>query len=245
MHTMGARGLTEDELQSFRENGYLILEGATDAESVGILQERCSLLIDQHEHVNEHARQQVHAATATNEPVIDEHYLESARNISFFLEANAVDKSTGQLNVAKPQSFNTIGHALHDLDPVFRAFSRSDEVACILRSLGYKRPIPVQSMYIFKQPRIGGKVVPHQDSTFIYTEPLSTVGFWFALEDANLDNGCLCVLPVSHKRLGLQQRFILDPADKTVAFDAEVQPHDLSSFVPIECKAGTLVLLHA
>jgi hypothetical protein len=40
--------------------------------------------------------------------------------------------------------------ALHDLDPVFRKFSRSDKVAGVLASLGYKRPMPVQSMYIFK-----------------------------------------------------------------------------------------------
>jgi hypothetical protein len=40
--------------------------------------------------------------------------------------------------------------ALHDLDPAFRSFSRSEEVAAVMASLGYKRPLPVQSMYIFK-----------------------------------------------------------------------------------------------
>jgi len=48
--------------------------------------------------------------------------------------------------------------ALHDLDPAFRTFSRSEKVADLLKSLGYKRPLPVQSMYIFKQPKIGGEV---------------------------------------------------------------------------------------
>ena len=38
-------------------------------------------------------------------------------------------------------------------------------------------------MYIFKQPRIGGEVVCHQDSTFLYTEPESAIGFWLAIED--------------------------------------------------------------
>lgn len=52
--------------------------------------------------------------------------------------------------------------ALHDLDPVFRQFSRSAAVCNVMRSLGYARPLPVQSMYIFKQPSIGGEVVPHQ-----------------------------------------------------------------------------------
>ena len=40
--------------------------------------------------------------------------------------------------------------ALHDLDPDFRSFSRSEKVAAILRSLDIKLPLPVQSMYIFK-----------------------------------------------------------------------------------------------
>ena len=41
--------------------------------------------------------------------------------------------------------------ALHDLDPVFRSFSRSPKVAALVRQLlGYRRPLPVQSMYIFK-----------------------------------------------------------------------------------------------
>ena len=40
--------------------------------------------------------------------------------------------------------------ALHDLDPEFRSFSRSEKVAAILESLHIKRPLPVQSMYIFK-----------------------------------------------------------------------------------------------
>lgn len=55
--------------------------------------------------------------------------------------------------------------------------------------------MPVQSMYIFKQPSIGGEVVPHQDSAFLSTDPPSCIGLWFALEDANKENGCLwCVL---------------------------------------------------
>jgi phytanoyl-CoA hydroxylase len=50
-------------------------------------------------------------------------------------------------------------------------------------------------MYIFKQPFIGGEIDCHQDSTFLYTDPLSCIGFWFALEDATVDNGCLYAIP--------------------------------------------------
>lgn len=40
--------------------------------------------------------------------------------------------------------------ALHELDPVFKSFSCSDKVSGLLLSLGYKKPIIIQSMYIFK-----------------------------------------------------------------------------------------------
>ena len=59
-------------------------------------------------------------------------------------------------------------------------------------------PLMVQSQYIFKQPAIGGKVVAHQDSTFVYTSPPSCIGFWVALEDASIENGCLMAIPGSH-----------------------------------------------
>lgn len=42
--------------------------------------------------------------------------------------------------------------ALHDYDPVFRSFSRSEKMKSLAASLGFRRPLPVQSMYIFKVP---------------------------------------------------------------------------------------------
>ena len=42
------------------------------------------------------------------------------------------------------------GHALHDLDPAYRSFSRSPKMAQLFRELQYQRPLPVQSMHICK-----------------------------------------------------------------------------------------------
>jgi len=86
----------------------------------------------------------------------------SASNVSCFFEEHAFAED-GALRQAKALSINKIGHALHDLDPVFRAFSRSARMRAVFRALGFERPLPVQSMYIFKQPQLGGEVVPHQD----------------------------------------------------------------------------------
>ena len=66
--------------------------------------------------------------------------------------------------------------------------------------IGIAKPSLVQSMYIFKQPNIGGEVSPHIDSTFLYTDPPTCHALWFALEDATIDNGCLWLYPGSHIR---------------------------------------------
>lgn len=49
-----------------------------------------------------------------------------------------------------------------------------------------------------QQPGIGGVVGPHQDGTFLYTQPQSVTGFWWALEDCTTENGCLWAVPGSH-----------------------------------------------
>src|SRR3546814_9704293 len=131
------------------------------------------------------AREQVHGR--------DRYFQESGNKIRFFFEEEAFDAG-GRLRQDKLLSINKFGHAQHDLDPVFARFSRLPQLAALAASLGLAQPLLLQSMYIFKQPHIGGEVGWHQDSTFLYTDPLSVVGLWFALEDATLENGCLWAL---------------------------------------------------
>lgn len=134
--------------------------------------------------------------------------------------------------------------AMHDLVPAFKVWTRENpKIVQLLRSLGYSRPLPVQSMFIFKQPGIGGEVVPHQDSTFLATDPPSVIGLWLALEDATIENGCLWALPGSHKA-GVHKHFVRDPIDSAVSFTGAMPEIDMNEFEPVEVKAGTLVLLH-
>ena len=111
----------------------------------------------------------------------------------------------------------------------------------IALSLGFSKPKLLQSMYIFKQPKIGGEVVCHQDSTFLYTEPESTVGFWFALEDANKSNGCLQVASGGHK--GPLRKLFKKINGKMKMLDINNKEFpETDTFV--EVKKGSLVLLH-
>jgi Phytanoyl-CoA dioxygenase (PhyH) len=61
----------------------------------------------------------------------------------------------------------------------------SDNVRNLVHDLGWIDPVVPQSMYIFKQPSIGGIVHSHQDSTFLYTTPYPTcLGLWLPFKMA-------------------------------------------------------------
>jgi phytanoyl-CoA hydroxylase len=110
-------------------------------------------------------------------------------------------------------------------------------------------------MIICKQPEIGGAVPPHQDSTFLYTDPPSAVGFWYALEDATVENGCLSFLPGSHKMAEVGKRFVRRTNDHGTEFienegmrfpigDEYGAAKVEGDYKLGEVKAGTLVLIH-
>jgi phytanoyl-CoA hydroxylase len=171
----------------------------------------------------------------------DRYFLDSGDKIRFFFEEEAFDPS-GRLKQSKDRSINKVGHALHDLDPVFDRFSRQPALAELVAALGMDEPLLLQSMYIFKQPRIGGEVVCHQDAAFLHTEPISVLGLWFALEDATTQNGCLHVAPGGH-RGPLRSRFVRDGyRTETITLDATPLPRE--GLQPLEVPQGTLVVLH-
>ncbi|XP_036769568.2 phytanoyl-CoA dioxygenase domain-containing protein 1 isoform X4 [Manis pentadactyla] len=91
-----------------------------------------------------------------------------------------------------------------------------------------------------------GHVSPHQDASFLHTEPLGRVlGIWIALEDATLENSCLWFIPGSHTS-GVSRRFIRDPAGSGpgTSFLGSEPVRDQSLFVPTPVQRGALILIH-
>jgi len=221
---------------AFQEAGVLVLRGFVAVEECRRLQQRALELVD----AFDPSEVRSVFSTTRQTQLDDDYFIDSGDKIRFFLEDDAFDDA-GELRQAKEHSLNKMGHAMHDLDDVFDAFSRTPELAAAAASIGFDEPAILQSMYIFKPPNIGGEVVCHQDSTYIYTEPESCVGFWFALEDATLENGCMQFIPGAHK-MPLKKRNYRKAGGKLVTEVLDDTPWPEDRKVAAEVSAGTLVI---
>jgi phytanoyl-CoA hydroxylase len=222
--------------QRYREDGYLVLPGFKALHEIDALRRRALQIVAAFD------PQAGSGVFSTNQQDADAWFLGSADRVRCFFEEEAFDPD-GRLRQDKALSINKIGHALHEIDPVFAAFSHGPAWAGLAADLGLPETRLWQSMFIFKQPGIGGEVHWHQDATFLHSAPMTVTGFWIALEDASVDNGCLWVAPGGH-RGPLRKRFVrAGDAVRFEVLDDTPWPTQAES-VPLEVAAGTLVCFH-
>ncbi len=230
--------ITQAQLERYQRDGFLVLPDFVDAADCDQLRLRAEQMV---QHFDPSGVTSIFS-THEQSRISDDYFLNSGDKVRFFFEEDAFQPD-GTLKQSKEQSINKIGHALHDLDPVFSKFSRTTKIKGLVADLGIDRPLLLQGMYIFKQPRIGGEVACHQDSTFLYTEPQNIVGLWFALEDATLENGCLWAIPGGHE-LGLKSVWKRN-AQGGMSFDVfDSTPWPEERLVPLEVSKGTLIVLN-
>ncbi|HJM27042.1 MAG: phytanoyl-CoA dioxygenase family protein [Acidimicrobiales bacterium] len=228
--------LSVEQASAWRDDGFVVLPNFVPGTQISALTDRIGELVDGF------ARSPGEATTvfSTTERTHaqDEYFLTSGGVIRPFFEEGAFD-SEGNLQVPMDRALNKLGHAMHDLDPVFDNFSRTPELAALVSDIGFVDPLLLQSMVIFKPPHIGGEVICHCDHSFLWTEPQTVAGLWFALDDATVENGCLWVTPGGHRQPA-RTRFHLDGTGTTTDVIDPV-PYDMDNLIPVEVEAGTLI----
>ena len=224
--------------QQFNSQGYLILENFVPHQACDALMLWAETLAEGFDYKGQASVFQ----TSEQSKSTDDYFLDSGDKISFFFEKDAFDEK-GELKNDLFHSLNKIGHALHDLDPVFESFSRSEEMRQLSNELLLQDHLLIQSMMIFKHAKIGGKVDVHQDASFLHTEPPSCVGFWFALEDATIENGCLWAKPGGHQT-SLRSWFKRKEGGGTEMQVLDDTPYDLEGMQALEVPKGSCIVLH-
>lgn len=235
------RLLSESQLSDWKRDGFLVLEEFVSPERCDELRAHVLGML---QGANQPSAGDLTVFdTADQSHAQDDYFLTSGGEIRWFFEQGAV--ANNKLTTPLELAVNKLGHAMHDLDPVFNSFSRTQALADLASDLGFVEPLLLQSMYIFKQPSIGGAIDCHCDHTFLWTEPQSVVGFWFAIEDATLENGCLWVAPGHHKSPPRSRFRLTAPGARATTMDElTAEPWPIDDLVPLPVSQGTLIALN-
>jgi phytanoyl-CoA hydroxylase len=100
----------------------------------------------------------------------------------------------------------------------------------------------MQSMLFVKPPAFQGQAW-HQDEIYIPTRDRSLIGAWIALDDATIENGCLWVIPGSHKPGYLYPQRDHNNTEEH-DFGQESYGFDESLAVPVEVPVGSVVFFN-
>lgn len=119
----------------------------------------------------------------------------------------------------------------------FWDFAQSPEICDVMREL-FDDDVQIFSDTVFmKPPRHGIEAAPHQDTAFWPKLDPKAVLFWMALDPATVANGCLHVIPGSH-RTDIQHH--PDPLQKWILREDQA---DFTKQVPIELRPGSAIFM--
>ncbi len=125
-------------------------------------------------------------------------------------------------------------------DEVFGGFARSAAVLDLVADLIAPQLDCFLSQFIFKNPGAWGQPW-HQDSFYFPFEPARPiVGVWLAVTEATLDNGCLHVLPGSHREP--VHEHVPDRRPGANIGYVEIVDHDMAGAAPVLMEPGDLLV---
>ena len=140
-------------------------------------------------------------------------------------------------------------HMPHSISPVVERYMRHPLICGALAQLAGAH-LPhwdgsvkcMQSMLFVKPPGFQGQAW-HQDEIYIPTRDRSLTGAWIAIDDATTENGCLWVIPGSHRTGYLYPQ---RPHGRPDEWDTSPESYgfDERSSIPVEVPSGSLVFFN-
>lgn len=140
------------------------------------------------------------------------------------------DENTPQMDTVRKMT-----HLCY-FDPLFQAVAKKPEIVDVIEDL-LGPNIKLYTDQLMMKPRFNGTVTDwHQDAVaWPFFIPQNHISCWVALDDATVENGCMTVIPGSHKwgpiPAEYKQKFFDDP--------------ELTKPTPVELKAGHCMFHHA
>jgi phytanoyl-CoA hydroxylase len=101
----------------------------------------------------------------------------------------------------------------HRFNSTARRYMLDERIKTCLEVLFGEEPVATQSMYYFKPPGARGQGL-HQDNMYLLIDPGTCIGAWTAIDRADRENGCMMLVPGTHRGNMLCQ----EAADATESF---------------------------
>lgn len=207
---------TKKQLQHYKEQGYLIIENLFTEEECETLNQRAKDVVEGRVKLAEGNGIWMEA-DAVEFGLISNQGLKK-EGASYRMEADT-NYLEGELIIQESwyDYLFKIGHRMHQSDPIFKHFACHPNIMDVLEPLIGPDIKCIQSMFIDKPRQIGIGQPYHQDSWYLKTDPETLTALWVACDDADLDNGCLHVIPGSHREPVHPHEKPIDPAQRIYA----------------------------
>jgi ectoine hydroxylase-related dioxygenase (phytanoyl-CoA dioxygenase family) len=134
-------------------------------------------------------------------------------------------------------------HQAHKASPALRAYLAHPVIVDVLTRVIGPDLKCMQSMLFIKSAGKPGQAW-HQDEDFIPTRDRSLAGAWIAIDDAVVDNGCLWILPGSHRPGILWPMYPHDDPRYDCTSMSYDFPYSDADAVPVEVPAGAIVFFN-